>query len=106
MTGFSGKRKSDVLDLTGDSDDASGNHAPKASRTSPSLLNPQSISTAPRFGESADYIPLNQLSQATGVDEEDAQAADLVQSSQDVDESSLASFVLYGTSLPRRHIQD
>lgn len=100
MTVYSGKRKSDVLDLTGDSDDdPSGHHASKASRTGPSSLDPQSISTAQRFGESADYIPLNQVSQVTGADEEDSQAADLVQSSQDVDESSLASFVLYGTSL-------
>ena len=100
MTVDSGKRKSDVLDLTGDSDDASEHHPPKASRTGPSMLDPQSISTAHRFGESADYIPLNQLSQVTGADEEDAHAEDLIQSSQDVDESSLASFVLYGTSLP------
>lgn len=98
MTIPSGKRKSNVVDLT--NDDSNGDaRASKASRTASPSQNPQSVSTGQRFGESADFIPLNLLSQVSSADDEDAQAADLVQGGHDGDESSFANSILYGTSL-------
>ncbi|CDM29470.1 hypothetical protein DTO013E5_5196 [Penicillium roqueforti] len=56
----------------------------------------QDTSSGQRFGESADFIPLNQLSQVVGADEEDEEALDVLQGSQEVDETSLTSSILYG----------
>lgn len=93
MTVNSRKRISNLVDLVNDDSDAP---VSKASRTASPSLN--SLSTGQRFGESTDFIPLNQLSQATSADEEDAQAADLIPGSQDGDESSSSNSILYGTS--------
>lgn len=97
MAWYPGKRKSEAVDLTTNGSDDSDARAAKISRTA-SSLSPEGTgtSTGQRFGESTEFLPLNQLSQVAGADEDDAQAADLVQGSQDVDESSMGSFVLYG----------
>ncbi|OQD71134.1 hypothetical protein PENPOL_c001G10048 [Penicillium polonicum] len=106
---MAGKRKSDVSST----EDQSG-RAPKFTRTAPTLSaeNPssgqrfgetvdyiplnQDTSSGQRFGESADFIPLNQLSQVVGADEEDEEALDVIQGSQEVDETSLTTSILYG----------
>ncbi|KAJ5657727.1 uncharacterized protein N7484_001376 [Penicillium longicatenatum] len=82
------KRKSDVVGLT-DNNEA---RAAKVNRPTP-YLDPQDISNGERFGESTDFIPLTQV---PGADEDDAQATELVEGSQDVDESSPSSSMLYG----------
>lgn len=91
MARYPGKRKSDVVDSTEDHED----RAPKTSRT----LEPQSFTTGQRFGESADFIPLNQLSQVAGADEDDAEAADVIPDTQGEAESSLTTNILYGRTL-------
>lgn len=91
MTQYPRKRKSDLVDLTQDEDV----HASKAIRTT-SNGHLGSIARSERLGENAEFLPLNQLSQVAGADEEDAEAAELVQGSQDVDESSLSTNILYG----------
>ncbi|KAJ5507433.1 hypothetical protein N7527_009576 [Penicillium freii] len=106
---MAGKRKSDVSST----EDQSG-RAPKFTRIAPTLSaeNPssgqrfgetvdyiplnQDTSSGQRFGESADFIPLNQLSQVVGADEEDEVALDVIQGSQEVDETSLTTSILYG----------
>ncbi|KAJ5851612.1 uncharacterized protein N7529_010997 [Penicillium soppii] len=88
---MAGKRKSDVRPNASE-DEAS--RAPKASRTA--ALSPEVVSPDHRSGETADFIPLPPLSQVYGVDEDDDQAADVVQGSQEVDESSLTTYILYG----------
>ncbi|KAJ5941363.1 hypothetical protein N7516_001531 [Penicillium verrucosum] len=106
---MAGKRKSDVSST----EDYSG-HAPKFTRIAQNLnaensssrqrfgetvdyipLNQDSNSDQ-RFGESADFIPSNQLSQVVGADEEDEEALDVIQGSQEVDETSLTTSILYG----------
>lgn len=94
MTQHNGKRKPDTVDLT--TDDAS-NRVPKTSRTG--SFDPQTITSGQRFGETEDFIPLNQLSQVDGAEDEDAQAAELVQSTQDSGESSMGDYILYGMHL-------
>lgn len=93
MPSYPRKRKSNVLGWV----DCDEDRALKTSRTTGSL-SPQSFSTGQRFGESVDFIPLNELSQVPGADEEDAEATEIVENSQDADESSLASNFLYGSS--------
>ncbi|KAJ5979117.1 hypothetical protein N7501_002459 [Penicillium viridicatum] len=106
---MAGKRKSDVSST----EDQSA-RAPKFTRIAPTLSaeNPssgqrfgetvdyiplnQDTSSGQRFGESADFIPLNQLSQVVGADEEDEEALDVIQGSQEVDETSLTTSILYG----------
>ncbi|CAG8900036.1 unnamed protein product [Penicillium egyptiacum] len=110
---MAGKRKSNVAstedDLYGQSE-----RAPKSTRTAPTLNTEkasagqrfgetvdyipldQDTSPGQRFGESADFIPLNQLSQVFGADEEDEEALNVIQGSQEVDEASLTSSILYG----------
>lgn len=97
MAQYPGKRKSEAVDLTTNGSDDGEARAAKIRQTA-SSLSPEGTgtSTGQRFGESTEFLPLNQLSQVVGADEDDAQAADLVQGSQDVDESSMGSFVLYG----------
>lgn len=109
---MAGKRKSDVSST----EDYSG-HAPKFTRLAQDLnaenassgqrfgatvdyipLN-QDTNSGQRFGESADFIPLNQLSQVVGADEEDEEALDVIQGSQEVDETSLTTSILYGMLL-------
>lgn len=51
------------------------------------------LTTWQRFGQNTQYMP---LSQVAGADEDDAQAEDVVQGSQDADESSVSSAMLYG----------
>ncbi|KAJ9488085.1 hypothetical protein VN97_g5231 [Penicillium thymicola] len=106
---MAGKRKSDVSST----EDHSG-HAPKSTRIAQNSnaenassgqrfgetvdyipLN-QDTNSGQRFGESADFIPLNQLSQVVGADEEDEEALDVIQGSQEVDETSLTTSILYG----------
>lgn len=82
------KRKSDVVDLAEDNEP----RAAKFNRPTP-YLDPQNISNGQRFGENADFIPLTQV---PGADEDDAQATELVDGTQDVDESSLSTTMLYG----------
>ncbi|KAJ5573642.1 uncharacterized protein N7459_008069 [Penicillium hispanicum] len=91
MTQYPRKRKSDLVDRTQDEDV----HTSKAIRTKPAE-HLQDIVRGERLGESAEFLPLNQLSQVAGADEEDAEAAELVQGSQDVDESSMSTNILYG----------
>lgn len=92
MTQFPGKRKKDAVDLT--TDDVSA-RAVKASRTE-SSLDSQATSSGQRFGENTGFLPLNQLSQIEGADDEDAQASELVQGTQDPGEGSTGNYVLYG----------
>ncbi|CAI7566670.1 unnamed protein product [Penicillium palitans] len=106
---MAGKRKSDVSSA----EDQSG-RAPKFTRVAPTL-NAEKASSGQRFGETVDYIPLsqdtssgrrfgesadsmplNQLSQVVGADEEDEEALDVIQGSQEVDEASLTTSILYG----------
>lgn len=82
------KRKSDVFDLTEDNEA----RAAKVNRPAP-YLDPQNVSNGERFGQSAEFIPLTQV---PGADEDDAQATELVEGTQDVDESSLSTTMLYG----------
>lgn len=82
------KRKSDVFDLTEDNEA----RAAKVNRPTP-YLDPQNVSNGERFGQSAEFIPLTQV---PGADEDDAQATELVEGTQDVDESSLSTTMLYG----------
>jgi SWI/SNF-related matrix-associated actin-dependent regulator of chromatin subfamily A3 len=84
------KRKSDIRP------DESPNEASRPPKVNRTALSPNEISTGQRFGETADFIPLPPLSQGFGVDEEDDEAADIVQDSQEVDESSLTTYILYG----------
>ena len=86
-TEMAGKRKSNVGLTEGNSYNHPSGRAPKAIRTALSL------SSGQRLGESANFIP---LSQAAGADEDDEGALDLVQGSQEMDESSLTSSILYG----------
>jgi SWI/SNF-related matrix-associated actin-dependent regulator of chromatin subfamily A3 len=88
---MAGKRKSDVRP---DASEDEASRAPKASRTA--ALSPEVVSPDHRSDETADFIPLPPLSQVYGVDEDDDQAADVVQGSQEVDESSLTTYILYG----------
>lgn len=91
MTQLTGKRKPETVDLT------QGNTPARASKTprTESSFDPQIVTPGQRFGESEDFISLNQLSQIDGADDEDAQAAELVQGTQ---ESS--NNVLYGMQYP------
>lgn len=84
---MAGKRKSNVGLTDGNSYNHPSGRAPKAIRTALSL------SSGQRLGEAASFIP---LSQAAGADEDDEGALDLIEGSQDVDESSLTSSILYG----------
>lgn len=96
MTQHLGKRKTDAVDATTDYASA---RAAKASRTE-SSLGPETLSSGQtvgqRFGESTGFIPLNQLSQVEGADDEDAQASELVQGSQDPGEGLMGNYILYG----------
>ncbi|KAJ6110073.1 hypothetical protein N7486_002308 [Penicillium sp. IBT 16267x] len=80
------KRKSDVVDFTDEP------RAAKVNRPTP-YSEPQTISNGERFGESAEFLPLTQVA---GADEDDAQATELIEGTQDVDESSLSTTMLYG----------
>jgi SWI/SNF-related matrix-associated actin-dependent regulator of chromatin subfamily A3 len=93
MTQFPRKRKPDAVDFT--KTDHGSTRASKASRTE-SSFDSQNVSPGMRFGESADFIPLPPPSQAAFADEEDDEAAELVQGSQD--DSSTGNFMLYGKS--------
>lgn len=93
MTRYPGKRKPDTVDLT-DTDDNGSARASKARRTE-SSFDSQNVSPGVRFGENADFIPLPPLSQVAFADDEDEEAAELVQGSQD--DSSTGNFMLYGT---------
>ncbi|KAJ5191693.1 uncharacterized protein N7498_010678 [Penicillium cinerascens] len=92
MTRYPGKRKPDTVDLT-DTDENGTARASKASRTE-SSFDSQDVSPGVRFGESADFIPLPPLSQVALAEDEDEEAAELVQGSQD--DPSTGNFMLYG----------
>ena len=83
-----GKRKFDAVDLTGGDADI---HTPKAGRIVSS-----NASTGQRFGQDTEFIPFSELYQPTLTDEDDTQAADLIQGSQDFDDTSLNDYTLYG----------
>ncbi|KAI9924450.1 hypothetical protein ASPWEDRAFT_56533 [Aspergillus wentii DTO 134E9] len=89
MVGTGGKRKVDQVDLTTND----GEQPPSKNGRVPSFNGQPSFGNGQRFGESTDFVP---LSQASGADEEDAQAADLVQGSQDIDDSSYSNYLGYG----------
>lgn len=94
------KRKSDAVDLTGEG------HPSKAGRVASSTGH-SDASKGQRFGQDVQFIPLSQVAQPipstggqpTGGDEDDAQATDLVQGSQDINDSSLNDVTLYGMSI-------
>lgn len=52
-------------------------------------------SNGKRFGEDTQFVPLSQSSQSLE-QEDDAQAGYLVQGSQDIDDSSYSTYMLYG----------
>ncbi|KAJ5165354.1 Zinc finger RING-type [Penicillium coprophilum] len=109
---MAGKRKSN--DSTENALYTQSGRAPKYTRVAPTL-NTETPSSGQRFGEtveyipldpdnslgqrvgnSVDFIPLNQLSQVAGADEDDEEALDVIQGSQEVDETSLTTSILYG----------
>ncbi|PWY85763.1 hypothetical protein BO94DRAFT_566501 [Aspergillus sclerotioniger CBS 115572] len=82
------KRRIEQVDLTGDDDERSPRNLPsKSPRTG----------NGERLGQDTTFMPLNQSSQVYGgEDEDDAQAADLIQGSQVVDDSSIGTYIHYG----------
>ena len=88
------KRKAGAVDTTVSHNDA---RPAKVGRDT-SNIDHDEISTGQRFGEDTEFLPLNQLSQVVGADEDDAQATDVIQGSQEEDGSSLSSNILYGRS--------
>lgn len=94
MTQYSRKRKPDVVDLTETNHDGPA-RASKASRTG-SSFDSEDVSSGVSLGEGADFIPLPPLSQVAFADEEDDEAAELVQGSQD--DSSTGNYTMYGMS--------
>lgn len=87
MTQFPGKRKPEIVDLTQDDGPARASKTPRTE----SAFDAQTVTPGHRFGESEDFIALNQLSQTNGVDDEDAQAAELVQGSHESGDNVLYS---------------
>ncbi|PKX96855.1 putative SNF2 family helicase [Aspergillus novofumigatus IBT 16806] len=88
------KRNIDQVDLTVDDRDTT----PQRKRATRPSSNPTATTTTTgqRFGESTEFVPLSQSSQAIILDgEDDAEAEDLVQGSQD--DSSYVSFMHYGS---------
>lgn len=90
------KRKSDAIDLTHSDESGGDSRPPKLSRVA-SSSGLSNISNGQRFGQDTEFIPLSQLSQSAA-DEDDAQAADLIQGSQDLDDASFNNYALYGMS--------
>lgn len=91
MGGARGKRRIEQVDPAA-GDDAQA-PAQKATRA---VEGPQAPE-GQRFGETTEFLPLRQSSQGTGQQEDDEeQATDLVQGSQDMDDSVYATFILYG----------
>lgn len=87
MARTKGKRDIENVDLTGD--DAGDARVQKASRTAgrqPDVGLDEVINAAPSY----------QSSQSFRQEEDDAEAADLIQGSQDVDDSSYGTYMLYG----------
>lgn len=91
-----GKRKSDVVDLTGGDADV---HHPKVGRIASSKA-----SNGQRFGQDTEFIPFSELYQPALTDEDDTQAADLIQGSQDFDDTSLNDYTLYGIFIFIRYL--
>jgi SWI/SNF-related matrix-associated actin-dependent regulator of chromatin subfamily A3 len=88
------KRNIDQVDLTVDDRDTS----PQRKRATRPGSNTTATTVTPgqRFGESTEFVPLSQSSQAIILDgEDDAEAEDLIQGSQD--DSSYVSFMHYGS---------
>ncbi|OQE40343.1 hypothetical protein PENCOP_c006G02635 [Penicillium coprophilum] len=109
---MAGKRKSNGF--TEDALYTQSGRAPKHTRAAPTL-NTETASSGQRLGETVEYIPLdqdnslgqrvgdpvdfnplNQLSQVAGADEDEEEALDVIQGSQEVDETSLTTSILYG----------
>ena len=88
-----GKRKADVVDLTG-SDQEDARRPSKIGRGAQADLR-GNASNGRRFGENAAFIPLTQASQVSRFEEDDAGAIDLVQGSQDFDDAAY-DYELYG----------
>ena len=100
MTVISGKRKSKPGDGTDGDDQNSSLHPAKSSRVAPTP-DQSNTSYGQRFGENVEYIPLSQLpfsqlTQTSANDDDDAQAADVAPSSQDLDDASVNTFAVYG----------
>ncbi|KAL5360340.1 SNF2 family N-terminal domain-containing protein [Aspergillus floccosus] len=85
-----GKRPIERVDLT--QSDGEQDERPSLPKT------PRIGSSGQRLGEATTFVPLSQSSQAyTAIDEEeDAEAVDVVQGTQGVDDSSPVSTILYG----------
>ena len=60
------------------------------------------ITSGQWFGKDMQFVPLSQSSQSLGQEEDDAQAADLIQGSQDMDNAS--THTLYGMYPNRIHL--
>jgi SWI/SNF-related matrix-associated actin-dependent regulator of chromatin subfamily A3 len=87
------KRNIDQVELTADN----GGNTPQAKKATRPRSNTTAPTTIPgqRFGESTEFVPFSQSSQAIILDgEDDAEAEDLIQGSQD--DSSIISFIHYG----------
>lgn len=84
MARFPAKRGIEKVENTANDEDDRGN---KASR----------ITSGQRFGEDTQFVPLSQPSPSFGEEEDDAQAGDLIQGSQDMDDPSYNNYTLYGT---------
>ncbi|KAJ5099789.1 hypothetical protein N7532_006790 [Penicillium argentinense] len=90
------KRKANAGPLTVDGLEESANRASKTSRTAETTT-PSNASLGQRFGETTEYIPLNQLPQVVGAEEEDAEATEVAQGSEDADDAATSNFVHYGS---------
>lgn len=90
MSRTPGKRDIQQIDPTV-GEDADGRDQ-KASRIDDGQ---SALSNGQRFGEDTQFVPLSQSSQSSE-QEDDAQAGDLVQGSQDIDDSSYSTYMLYG----------
>lgn len=93
-----GKRKADEANLGGAVSQSSlASRLTKMIRSGVTDLPPApskpNLTTWQRFGQNTQYMP---LSQVAGADEDDAPAEDVIQGSQDADESSVSSAILYG----------
>lgn len=88
------KRKSDAIDLTGSDGNGEDSRPLKLGRVA-SPSGPSNASNGQRLGHYTEFIPLSQFSQSAA-DEDDAQAVDLIQGSQDLDDATFNDYALYG----------
>ncbi|PYH99485.1 hypothetical protein BO71DRAFT_369134 [Aspergillus ellipticus CBS 707.79] len=93
--GFTPRKR--PIDLTTNDNDNSPGSRPALPSKSPRISS-SSASRGQRFGQDTAFVPLSQASQvyAGGDDEDDAQAADVVQGSQEANDPSDGSYMHYG----------